>query len=116
MHRAGLFSGAARCNILWPDAALRQISRGRLVRAKATPLRALGTNKPCRRANRFEDEDDEYEDERDNALDLPNQPLVRLNVIHVANDVIVIHLDRVNFFWVTFDHPFAAYISGNPQD
>src|ERR1700741_1628333 len=48
MHHAGSFSGAARCDILWSDAALRRISRGRLVHAKAAPLQALGTNKPCR--------------------------------------------------------------------
>jgi hypothetical protein len=62
-------------------------------------------------ANRFEDEDD-----RDNALNLPYEPFVRLNVIHIANDVIVLHLDRINLFGVTLDHSFASDISGNPQD
>jgi hypothetical protein len=49
-------------------------------------------------------------------LMLSNQPFVRLNIIHVANDVIVLHLDSVNLFGVTFDHPFAAHISDNPKD
>ena len=35
----GLFPGAARCNSLWPDGALKQISRGRLLHAKAAPPR-----------------------------------------------------------------------------
>ncbi len=30
-HRAGLFPGAACCDILWPDSALVRMSRGRLV-------------------------------------------------------------------------------------
>jgi hypothetical protein len=62
-------------------------------------------------ANRLEDEDD-----RDNALNLPYEPFVRLNVIHIANDVIVLHLDRINLFGVTLDHSFASDIPGNPQD
>ena len=59
---------------------------------------------------------DEYEDDSDNALGLPYQPFVRLNIIHITNDVIVLHLDGVNLLWITFDHTFAAYIPGNPQD
>jgi hypothetical protein len=31
LHRAGLFPGAACCDILWPDGALVRISRGRPV-------------------------------------------------------------------------------------
>ena len=57
-HRAGLFAGAACCDISWSDEALKQILRGRLLRTKAAPLRALGTNIRCQRATLFEDEDD----------------------------------------------------------
>jgi hypothetical protein len=56
----GLFPGAARCNSFWPDGALKQISRGRLLHAKAAPLQTLGGNTACQSANPFED-DYEYE-------------------------------------------------------
>jgi hypothetical protein len=46
MHRAGLFPGAARCVIMWPDAALNRISRGRLLHAKAAPLQSLDAAHP----------------------------------------------------------------------
>jgi hypothetical protein len=42
MHRAGLFAGAAGCDILWPDGALKQMLSGLETRFKAAPLRALG--------------------------------------------------------------------------
>ena len=32
--------------LFWPDGALRRISRGRPIRAKAAPLQALGNNAP----------------------------------------------------------------------
>ena len=44
MHRAGLFAGAARCDILWSDGALKQRSSGLAARVKAAPLQALGTH------------------------------------------------------------------------
>ena len=49
-------------------------------------------------------------------ISLPYQPLVRLSIIHVANDVIVLHLDSVNFVRITLNDPFASHISDNPQD
>jgi hypothetical protein len=62
LHHAGLFAGAACCNISWADGTLERMSRGRQIRAKAAPLRALGTNIPFERANLVENEDeDDYE-------------------------------------------------------
>jgi hypothetical protein len=55
MHRAGLFPGAARCDILRPNGARKQIPRGRNARTKAAPLqvlpalRALVADSPTRR-------------------------------------------------------------------
>ena len=42
LRTVGSFAGAACCDILWPTGALKQISRGHLIHAKAAPLQALG--------------------------------------------------------------------------
>jgi hypothetical protein len=77
-----------------------------------SPRRAEIFALPVSRGNQmFEDEDD---DEGRGRLMLPDQPLVRLNVIHVAYDVVVLHLDCVNLLRVTLDDTFTANISGNP--
>jgi hypothetical protein len=62
MQRAGLFAGAVRCDIVWPDGALKRISRGRLAYAKAAPLQPLGANRSGQRAALSEDEDDDGDD------------------------------------------------------
>jgi len=77
-----------------------------------SPRRAEIFALPVSRGNQmFEDEDD---DEGRGRLMLPDQPLVRLNVIHVAYDVVVLHLHCVNLLRVTLDDTFTANISGNP--
>jgi hypothetical protein len=78
-----------------------------------SPRRAEIFALPVSRGNQmFEDEDDD--DTKDAGDDLPDQSLVRLNVIHVAYDVVVLHLDCVNLLRVTLDDTFTANISDNP--
>jgi hypothetical protein len=69
MHRAGSFAGAAHCDILWSDGALKQMSSGLEARVKAAPLQVPGTQTFLLHSQIFEDEDDdEYEDDGDRAL------------------------------------------------
>jgi hypothetical protein len=59
MYRAGLFAGAARCNIVWSDGVLKQMSSGLAARFKAAPLQALGTHAFVPHSQIFENEDED---------------------------------------------------------
>src|ERR1700757_4934444 len=79
MHRAGLFAGAARCDILWSDGALKLLSSGLPASVKAAPLQAQWVFTGDCHPRTFEDEDDdEYENDEDDDDRSPQNKSVRV--------------------------------------
>jgi hypothetical protein len=66
---------------------------------------------PWQHHEAFENEDDDDDENDYDERWLTGQPLVCLNIIHVADNVIVVHLDDINLLGVAFDHSFTSNVS-----